>query len=118
MYSLPPDASSSPRRLSSSPRVSGSTTSPRSVMRDHRAEDPAMALGVEHRVVDMLTGAEDRIRVHEHRREHRLLGLRSTEERAVAVRITRWRSSSIRRASWTSSQVGRFHAGLRRSAAG
>ena len=76
---------------SSSASVSGSTTSPRCEMRDHRAEDPAMALVVEHRVVDMLTGAENRVRVHEHRRDHRLLGLRSAGSGAVAEGVTRLR---------------------------
>ena len=54
MYSLPPAASSSPRRASSSASVSGSTTLAALGERDHRAEDPAMALAVEHRVVDEL----------------------------------------------------------------
>jgi hypothetical protein len=33
---------------------------------DHRAENPAMPLGVEHRVVHELRRANDRILVHEH----------------------------------------------------
>ncbi len=57
--------------------------------RDHRAEDPAMPLVVEHRVVDVLTGTENGIRVHEHGRDHRLLGLRSAGRSAVAKRVTR-----------------------------
>ena len=58
---------------------------------DHRAEDPPMALVVEHRVVDMLTGAQNRVRVHEHRRDHRLLCLGGAGGGAVAERVTRLR---------------------------
>ena len=88
--------------------------------RHHRAEDPAMPLGVEHRVVDVLDRAQHRVLVDQHRRQHRLLGVLRVGRTPIAVRITRpgVALSSIRRASWTSSQVGRFQAGFRRSAAG
>ena len=89
--------------------------------RDHRAEDPAMPLRVEHRVVDVLDRAHHRVLVDQHRRRAPPARRppstedagRGTDHAPAAAAL-----SSIRRASWTSSQVGRFQAGFRRSAAG
>ena len=113
-------ASSSPRRCSSSASVSGSTTLAALGDRQHRAEDPAVPLAVEHRVVDVLDGAHDRVLVDAASPPSTACsasseygGRRSRYgSRPVAAR------SRIRRASWTSSQVGRFQAGFRSSAAG
>ena len=59
---------------------------------DHRAEEPAMPLGVEHRVVEMLDRAEHRVLVDQHRRQHRLLGVLRVRRTPIAIRITpqRW----------------------------
>src|SRR6185437_13265885 len=58
---------------------------------DHRAEDPPMALGVEHRIVDVFDRAEHRVLVDQHRREHRLLGVLRIWRTPIAVRVTRRR---------------------------
>ena len=58
---------------------------------DHRAEDPAVALGVEHRVVDEFDRAENRVLVDQHRRQHRLLGVLGVRRTPIAVRVTRRR---------------------------
>jgi hypothetical protein len=43
--------------------------------RHHGAEQEAVSLAVEHRVVDQLGGLQGRVLVEQHRAEHRLLGL-------------------------------------------
>ena len=63
--------------------------------RHHRAEDPAMALGVEHRVVDVLDRAEHRVLVDQHRGQHRLLGVLRVRRTPIAVWITRRRAGAI-----------------------
>ena len=54
----------------------------------HRAIDAAVPLAVEHSVVDGLDDARDGVRVHEHGREHRLLGVLRVRRPPIAVRIT------------------------------
>ena len=88
--------------------------------RHHRAEDPAMPLGVEHRVVDVFDRAEHRVLVDQHRRQHRLLGVLRVWRTPVAVRITRqgWRYRVFDGRAGHLPRWGASNAGFRRSAAG
>jgi hypothetical protein len=54
---------------------------------EDRAEDAPVPLAVEHRVVDVLPGAQDRVLVEEHRAEHGLLGVLRERGPAVLVGI-------------------------------
>ena len=56
--------------------------------REHTAEQPPMTLGVEHRVVDDLHGAHDRVLVDEHGGEHGLLGVLRPGGTPIAVGVT------------------------------
>ena len=56
--------------------------------RDHRAEDSPMTLRVEHRVVHGFRRAEHRVLIHEHRREHGLLGVLGIRGTTIAIGIT------------------------------
>ncbi len=55
---------------------------------DHRAEDPTIPFAVEHRVVNELGRPENRIRVHEHRRQHCLLRIFRVRRAPLGVGIT------------------------------
>ncbi len=57
----------------------------------HGAEQPPVALAVEHRVVEELGAAERRVAVEEHRAEDRLLGLGAVGRLAAAERVRRRR---------------------------
>jgi hypothetical protein len=57
--------------------------------RDHRPKDPAMPLRVEHRIVYGLRRTEHRVLIHEHGREHRLLGILGIRWTTIAIGITR-----------------------------
>jgi hypothetical protein len=53
----------------------------------HRPEHPAVGLTEEHRVVDVLDGARDRVAVDQHPAEHRDLGFRRGRGTAVVARV-------------------------------
>src|SRR5690606_11389441 len=55
---------------------------------DHRTEDPSVPLTVEHRVVHMFGGSQDRVTVHEHRRDNRLLRVCGVRRLSVSIRVT------------------------------
>ncbi len=63
--------------------------------RHHRAEDPAVPLGVEHRVVDDFDRAQHRVLVDQHRGQHRLLGVLRVWRTPIAVRVTPRRAGAI-----------------------
>ena len=54
----------------------------------HRPEDPAMTLGVEHRVVNDLDGTHDRVLVDQHRGQDGLLGVFRVRGTPVPVGVT------------------------------
>jgi hypothetical protein len=58
---------------------------------DHRPEDPAMSLGVEHRVVHMFDRAHHRVLVDQHRREYGLFCVLGVRRTTIAIWITRQR---------------------------
>ena len=61
------------------------------VQGEHRPEDPAVCLAIEHRLVHQFDGAHDGIGVEQHGAQHRLFRVLRIRGTAVTKRITRRR---------------------------
>ena len=55
---------------------------------EHRAINPPMPLSIEHRVVEEFGSTQNGVRIHEHRRQHRLLRVFGVRRPAILVRVT------------------------------